>query len=82
VKRCEATLADGASAVYKVTEPVKICWENRDTACRALVIPGANKILLGAIPLEDMDLIIDPKPNSAKQKLTGAHGDEVVSLVM
>jgi clan AA aspartic protease len=77
-KRCEATLADGASEVYKVTEPVKICWENRDTACRALVIPGANKILLGAIPLEDMDLIIDPQ----RQKLTGAHGDDVVCLVM
>jgi clan AA aspartic protease len=73
-----ATLADGASEVYNVTEPVKICWENRDTACRALVIPGANKILLGAIPLEDMDLIIDPQ----RQKLTGAHGDEVVCLVM
>jgi hypothetical protein len=33
------------------------------------------KGLRGAIPLEDMDLIIDPK----RQELIGAHGDEVVT---
>jgi hypothetical protein len=34
-------------------------------------------VLLGAIPLEDMDLIVNP----AKGELVGAHGDEVVCLV-
>jgi hypothetical protein len=34
-------------------------------------------VLLGAIPLEDMDLIVDP----AGRELRGAHGDEVVCLV-
>ena len=32
---------------------------------------------LGAIPLEDTDLTVNP----ARQELTGAHGDEVVCLV-
>ncbi|MDR3336810.1 MAG: clan AA aspartic protease [Treponema sp.] len=73
-----ATLADGESEVYKVTEPVEIHWKDRDTTCPAIVIPNANKILLGAIPLEDMDLIVDPQ----RQQLVGAHGDEVVCLVM
>jgi clan AA aspartic protease len=73
-----ATLADGASAPYQVTEPVEIHWKNRDTTCPALVIPGTENILLGAIPLEDMDLIVDPQ----RQQLAGAHGDEVVCLVM
>jgi clan AA aspartic protease len=71
-------LADGVSAIYQVTEPVYVHWEDRDTVCMAVVIPGADKVLLGAIPLEDMDLIVDPK----RQQLVGAHGDEVVCLVM
>ena len=29
--------------------------------CNALVLPGNNEVLLGAIPMEDMDVIIDPK---------------------
>jgi clan AA aspartic protease len=73
-----ATLADGTSAPYQVTEPVEIHWKNRDTTCPALVIPGTARVLLGAIPLEDMDLIVDPQ----RQQLVGAHGDEVVCLVM
>jgi clan AA aspartic protease len=72
-----ATLADGTRQVYQVTEPVKIHWKNRQTACPAIVLPGADDVLLGAIPLEDMDLIVNP----ALQELTGAHGDEVLSLV-
>ena len=72
-----AELADGGRKVYQITEPVKIQWQNRDTVCRALVLPDAEEILLGAIPLEDMDLIVDP----ARQELKGAHGDEIVCLV-
>jgi clan AA aspartic protease len=72
-----ATLADGASAAYQVTEPVKIYWKDRQTACPAIVIPSADNILLGAIPLEDMDLIVDPQ----RRQLVGAHGDEVVCLI-
>jgi clan AA aspartic protease len=72
-----ASLADNEKVVCKVTEPVDIHWENRETSCRALVIPGDGDILLGAIPLEDMDLVVYP----AGQELRGAHGDEVVCLV-
>jgi clan AA aspartic protease len=73
-----STLANGARQVCQVTEPVGIHWKDRDMACRAIVLPGAKDVLLGAIPLEDMDLIVDP----ARQELTGAHGDEVVCLIM
>ncbi|MDR0387179.1 MAG: retroviral-like aspartic protease family protein [Treponema sp.] len=72
-----AYLADGLRQVCRVTEPVRIHWKNRDTACRALLLPGAEEVLLGAIPLEDMDLIVDP----AGQELSGAHGDDVVCLI-
>jgi clan AA aspartic protease len=72
-----ATLADGASAAYQVTEPVEIHWKDRDTVCKALVLPGADSILLGVIPLEDLDLIVDP----TRQELAGAHGNEAVYML-
>jgi hypothetical protein len=57
---------------------VEIHWKGRETACPALLLPGAEEVLLGAIPLEDMDLIVDP----TARELKGAHGDEVVCLIM
>jgi clan AA aspartic protease len=69
-----ANLADGRRLPCKVTSSVVIFCQNRRTAVEAVVIPGAKKVLLGVLPLEGMDLIIDPK----KQTLVGVHGDEVV----
>ena len=39
--------------------PVDIVFKNRSTCCYALVLPSAQSVLLGAIPLEDMDLVVD-----------------------
>ena len=72
-----ATLANKTTVMCNYTEPVDIHWKNRSCSVRALVLPDTAEILLGAIPLEDMDLIIDP----ARQELTGAHGDEAVSII-
>jgi clan AA aspartic protease len=72
-----AALANGGREVCRLTEPVEIHWKDRYTTCHALVLPGVEDILLGAIPLEDMDLLVDP----ARRELTGAHGDEVVCMV-
>ena len=73
----EVELADGSKQKYVYTEPVQIQWKNRKSICRAVLIPSASEALLGAIPLEDMDLIINP----SKQELTGAHGEEVVHKI-
>ena len=73
----EAELADGSKKACVLTESVQILWKNRKTSCHAVVVPTANEILLGAIPLEAMDLIINPQ----KQELIGAHGDEVVLML-
>ena len=70
----EAELADGSKQIYSYTEAVQIQWKNRRATCQAVVVPNANEILLGAIPLEAMDLIINP----LRQELTGAHGDEIL----
>jgi clan AA aspartic protease len=73
----KATLADGTRAPCQVTELVDIHWKDRITSCRALVVPGADNLLLGVIPLEDLDLIVDP----IKQELTGAHGSEALYML-
>jgi len=73
----ESTLADGSKHLYKRMEPVRIHWKNRDTICIPTMIPDADVVLLGAIPLEDMDLIMDPK----EEKLTGRHGENPVMRV-
>ena len=45
--------------------------------CEALVLPDAEEALLGAIPLEAMDLAINPR----KEEIVGAHGDQIVHSV-
>ena len=72
-----ATLANETKETVKIADPVQIHWKNRSMICNPLVISGDGEILLGAIPLEDMDLMVDP----VRQVLTGAHGDEIVSMI-
>lgn len=55
------TLADGTLIEVDIVGPVEIRFENRSTTVRALVLPGDTEILLGSIPLEDMDVLVDPK---------------------
>ena len=72
-----ATLADDAKKTIKIAQPVEVHWKNRSMACRPWVVDSGN-VLLGAIPLEDMDLIVDP----SSQTLAGAHGEEAVGLLL
>ena len=76
-KEVRSTLADGTVRKYPLTGPVKIRWKNRDTFQSAVVVADAKKVLLGALPLEGMDLIVDP----VKQTLAGANGDEAVYVI-
>lgn len=56
-----AELADGSKKKLEVVGPVEIRFENRRANVDAIVLPGDSEILLGAIPMEDMDVTIDPK---------------------
>jgi hypothetical protein len=60
-----------------VTEPVRIYWKDRRTTCEAVVLPGEKDVLLGAYPLEGMDLMVHPK----RQEVVGAHGDKRYNVV-
>jgi clan AA aspartic protease len=55
----EATTADGSSHTVPYGGPVKITFENRNCFVGALIM--GDEVLLGAVPMEDMDLVILPK---------------------
>ena len=57
----EAELADGSLKQLEVVGPVIINFKNRTTSCNAAVLPGNSEVLLGAIPMEDMDVVFVPK---------------------
>jgi len=59
--RVSVALADGSLTKCDLVGPVTIRFKNRMTFCQALVIPGADEVLLGVIPMEGMDVMIDPK---------------------
>ena len=70
------TLADGTKAEYDLAGPLEVMWKNRRTTCEALVLPDAEDILLGAIPIEAMDLTINPR-----RELVGVHGDQIMHSI-
>src|ERR1700722_12265559 len=51
-------LADGSIVKAEVVGPVVINFKNRNTACRAIVLPGKAEPLLGVIPMKDMDVVL------------------------
>ncbi len=55
----EATLADGSSQSVPYAGPIKISFENRNCFAGTLVL--GDEVLLGAVPMEDMDLVVQPK---------------------
>ena len=72
----EITFANDAKEICKLTEPLEIHWNDRFVAMSALVVEGASEVLMGVLPLEGLDLMVD----TVNQKLVGAHGDQVVYL--
>ena len=68
--------ADGIPDSYNLAGPLEVAWKDRWTTCDAIVLPDADEILLGAIPMEGMDLTINPK-----RGLVGVHGDMMLIRV-
>ena len=62
---------------------MEVWWKNRRFTGDALVLPEAKDILLGAIPLEEMDLTINPQAEAEGfgRELVGVHGDRVLHRV-
>ena len=58
LEKREVTLADGHKMLVSYVGPVKIGFGRRHCYTGAMVI--GDEALLGAIPMEDMDLVINP----------------------
>jgi clan AA aspartic protease len=66
-------IANGERVLCPVTTPVEINWKDRQSVMRVTVVPGLPHVLLGLLPLEEMDLIVHPN----RHELAGAHGDAI-----
>jgi clan AA aspartic protease len=60
-ERRTGQLANGQIMEYDVVSHVELKFKNRRTMCNAMVLPDDNEVLLGAIPMEDMDVLIHPQ---------------------
>lgn len=56
--RKEVTLADGSKRMVPYVGPLEIRFKNRVAYVGAIVM--GDQVLLGAIPMEDMDLVVIP----------------------
>jgi clan AA aspartic protease len=66
------TLADETGGSYHIAGPSEVIWKDRRANCDAIILPHAEEVLLGAIPLEALDLTVNPR----SEEVVGAHGDQ------
>jgi clan AA aspartic protease len=57
----QAELADGSVVQLEVVGPIEVRFQNRKTIVNAMVVPDSSDVLLGAIPMQGMDVLVDPK---------------------
>jgi clan AA aspartic protease len=60
VEKRKAVMADGSVQEFEVVGPVMVKFANRTAVCNAFVLDGNSEPLLGAIPMEEMDVLIHP----------------------
>ncbi len=58
VEKREITTADGSRSLVPYVGPVMVHFQNRNAFVGALVL--GDEVLLGAVPMEDMDLVVIP----------------------
>src|SRR3989304_5843409 len=84
IDKKEVSLADGTRKLVPYVGPIELRFKNRIGFAGALVL--GDQVLLGAIPMEDMDLVIVPKtrivdvnPNSPNiaTSIAKTHGNPI-----
>lgn len=61
IEKRKVQLASGDVVEYNVVGPIRVHFANRTAICNAFVLPGDGEPLLGAIPMEEMDVLIHPQ---------------------
>ncbi len=72
-----ATLADGRTVWVPYVGPIQLRFENRQSFGGALVM--GDEVLLGAITMEDMDVLIEPR--AQKLVINPEHPDHAGGFV-
>lgn len=70
-------LADGSRAIAPYVGPLLLRFENRQSFGGALVL--GNEVLLGAVAMEDMDVLIEPR--AKKLIVNPEHPDHAAGFV-
>ena len=65
IEKRKSVLADGSIVEHDVVGPIVVKFKNRQAVCNSIVLIGDTEPLLGAIPMEEMDVLIHP----ARQEL-------------
>jgi clan AA aspartic protease len=60
IERRKLRLADETVREFEVVGPITVKFKNRTAGCNALVLEDESECLLGAIPLEELDVLIHP----------------------
>jgi clan AA aspartic protease len=61
LEKRKAQMANSSVVEYDVVGPIQVKFKNRTAVCNAFVLPGDSEPLLGAIPMEEMDVLIHPQ---------------------
>ncbi|MBC7886345.1 MAG: clan AA aspartic protease [Ferruginibacter sp.] len=61
IEKRKAQMADSSVVEYDVVGPIQVKFKNRTAVCNAFVLQGDSEPLLGAIPMEEMDVLIHPQ---------------------
>ena len=60
IEKRKAVMADGTIKEFDVVGPVMVKFSNRTGVCNAYLLAGDAEPLLGAIPMEELDVMIHP----------------------
>ena len=61
IEKRKVQVASDEVIEYNVAGPIRVHFANRTAICNAFVLPGDADPLLGAIPMEEMDVLIHPQ---------------------
>ena len=61
IERRAVEMADETVLEVDVVGPIEVRFENKRTIVDAVIMPGTSGVLLGAYPMEGLDVMIDPK---------------------
>ena len=61
IENRKVRVTDERVVEYLVVGPIAVRFTNRKALCDGFVLPGDTEPLLGAIPMEEMDVLVHPQ---------------------